>query len=57
MAQIQESIRTEGVKMVWIPRTEMLADVLTKKGVNQDSILEVFKTRKLARKTEREKMG
>ena len=40
MAQIQEAIQEENIELLWIPGNEMLADILTKKGVSADSILE-----------------
>ena len=54
MAQIQEVIKKEKVKLLWIPGNEILADILTKKGVSADSILEVFRTGRLARRNEKE---
>ena len=51
MAQIQEAIKEENIELLWIPGSEMLADILTKKGVNVDSILEVIRSGRLERKT------
>ena len=53
MAQIQEAIKEENIELLWIPGSEMLADILTKKGVNADSILEVIRSGRLERKNVR----
>ena len=50
MAQIQEVIQEENIELLWIPGSEMLADILTKKGVCADSILEVIRNGRLERK-------
>ena len=50
MAQIQEAIQEENIELLWIPESKMLADILTKKGVSLDSILEVIRNRRLERK-------
>ena len=47
IAQIQESVEKEEVYLRWAKAGTMLADCLTKKGVNSDTLLEFLKTGKL----------
>ena len=47
IAQIQESIEKEKVDLRWTQAGSMLADCLTKKGVNPDLLLQVLRTGKL----------
>ena len=47
IAQIQESIEKEKVDLRWTQAGSMLADCLTKKGVNPDPLLQVLRTGKL----------
>ena len=56
MAQIQEVIKKEKVSLLWIPGNEMLADILTKKGVCADSILNVLRTGRLPKRNEKKRM-
>ena len=56
MAQIQEVIKKEKVSLQWIPGNEMLADILTKKGVCADSILNVLRTGRLPKRNEKKRM-
>ena len=44
IAQIQESLSTENVTLQWIETALMLADSLTKNGVNSDPLLNVLFT-------------
>ena len=50
MAQIQEAIQEENMELLWIEGSEMLTDILTKKGVSEDSILKVIRNGRLERK-------
>ena len=56
IAQIQEFIGKERVELKWIQGTEMLADILTKRGVNPEALLEVVKKGKLPQE-KKEKVG
>ena len=56
MTQIQEAIREENIELLWIPGNEMLADILTKKGVSADSILEVIRNGRLERKNAKRRL-
>ena len=53
MAQIQDAIKEENIELLWILGSEMLADILTKKVGNGDSILEVIRGGRLKRKNTR----
>ena len=44
IAQIQEAVSEENVQVNWIKAEEMLADCLTKKGVNGDLLMEALET-------------
>ena len=44
IAQIQENIQSEGVDLIWVKAGMMLADCLTKQGVNPDKLLRTMKT-------------
>ena len=50
IAQIQECVETEGVKVDWVQSEEMLADGLTKKGAKSNTLMEVMKTGFLSKK-------
>ena len=42
IAQIQESVETENIKVQWICAQKMIADCLAKKGVKTDKLMEVL---------------
>ena len=56
IAQIQESLSTENVTLQWIETALMLADSLTKNGVNSDPLLNVLSTGNLRLEIRKEKM-
>ena len=56
IAQIQETLSTENVTLQWIETASMLADSLTKNGVNSDPLLNVLSTGNLSLKIQKEKM-
>ena len=43
IAAIREELRKRSVKVDWIPKSEQLADVLTKQGANRDCLLAVLR--------------
>jgi transposase InsO family protein len=43
IAAIREEIRQRTILVDWIPKTEQLADVLTKQGANRESLINVLK--------------
>ena len=43
IAAIREEIRKRTIVIDWIPKSEQLADVLTKQGANRDNLLNVLK--------------
>ena len=50
IAQIQEAVSEENVQVIWIKAEEMLADCLTKKGVNGDLLMEALETGKIKKR-------
>ena len=42
IAQIQESVREENIEIKWVKTHDMLADSLTKNGVNSSNLLQVL---------------
>ena len=53
IAQVQESIKKDALEVRWVEGGDMLADCLTKKGVNPNKLMEVMEQGRLPR---REKM-
>ena len=52
IAQIQESVAKENIEVKWVEGNKMLADCLTKRGVNGDDLMEVLKTGRIGREKE-----
>ena len=52
IAQIQENIQVENVDLIWMNAEMMLADCLTKQGVNPDKLMRTMKTGKLLNEME-----
>ena len=50
IAQVQECIKKEALQVRWVQSSNMLADCLTKRGVNLDKLMDVIKTGKLQEK-------
>ena len=58
IAQIQEAVSKERVEVNWVPAGKMLADCLTKRGMNAEELMNVLKTGRLPdREEDREKVG
>ena len=57
IAQIQESLSTENVTLQWIETASMLADSLTKNGVNSDLLLNVLSTGNLSSEIQKRENG
>ena len=47
IAQIQENIQVENVDLIWVKAEMMLADCLTKQGVNLDKLMRTMKRGKI----------
>ena len=53
IAQVQECVKKEALEVRWVQAGEMLADCLTKKGVNADKLMTVIKEGRLPRRERR----
>ena len=47
IAKIQENIQVENVDLIWVKAEMMLADCLTKQGVNSDKLMRTMKIGKI----------
>ena len=52
IAQIQENIQVENVNLIWVKAEMMLADCLTKQGVNPDKLMRTMKMGKIVNEKE-----
>ena len=55
IAQIPENIQVENVDLIWVKAEMMLADCLTKQGVNSDKLERTITTGKIMNKMKESK--